>query len=83
MIIVKLTYGLGNNLYQYALGRRLALERQTELQLDFSGESEGRRHYALDYLSNFNMIQTEAPKREIKKLKWLNQFSFLNPRYKN
>jgi hypothetical protein len=36
MIIVRLCGGLGNQLFQYAAGRRLSLERQAELVLDLS-----------------------------------------------
>ncbi len=36
MIVVKLIGGLGNQLFQYAAGRALALKHQTELKLDLS-----------------------------------------------
>lgn len=36
MIIVKLQGGLGNQLFQYAIGRRLSLYHQTPLKLDIS-----------------------------------------------
>ena len=36
MIIVKLMGGLGNQMFQYAAGRRLALLHQTELKLDLN-----------------------------------------------
>ena len=36
MIIVKLKGGLGNQMFQYALGRRLSLERGVPLKLDLS-----------------------------------------------
>lgn len=36
MIIVKLGGGLGNQLYQYAFGRFLALKHNTELKLDIN-----------------------------------------------
>ena len=36
MIVVKLMGGLGNQLFQYAAGRALALKHQTELKLDLS-----------------------------------------------
>jgi len=74
---------MGNNLFQYALGRRLALERETELYLDFSGENENRRRYALGYISKFNMIKAVAIKREVGKIKLLNKLFFLNPNYRN
>ena len=83
MIITRLSFGLGNNLFQYALGRRLALERNTEFFIDFTGENYNRRQYCLSYMSNFNMISSVAKKRDLVKLKLLNRFSFLNPDYKN
>ena len=36
MIIVQLTGGLGNQLFQYAMGRMLALKHNTQLKLDIS-----------------------------------------------
>lgn len=36
MIIVQLLGGLGNQMFQYALGRRLSIDRQTTLKLDTS-----------------------------------------------
>ncbi|QIL77245.1 alpha-1,2-fucosyltransferase [Hymenobacter sp. HDW8] len=35
MIVVKLVGGLGNQMFQYALGRKLALAKQQELRFDF------------------------------------------------
>ncbi len=37
MVIVNVIGGLGNQLFQYAAGRRLALKHNTELLLDSSG----------------------------------------------
>lgn len=50
MIIVKLIGGLGNQMFQYAIGRRLALVRNTQLKLDTSEFSSRYklRDYALD-----------------------------------
>ena len=36
MVIVKITHGLGNQIFQYAVGRRLAQVLNTELKLDLS-----------------------------------------------
>jgi hypothetical protein len=36
MILVRLQGGLGNQMFQYALGRKLALKNQTQLKLDLS-----------------------------------------------
>lgn len=51
MIITRLTGGLGNQLFQYAAGRRLALARGVELKLGISSLSNpndpNKRQYAL------------------------------------
>lgn len=48
MIYVRLNGGLGNQMFQYAAGRRLALHLQTGLKLDLSVyESDGLRTYGL------------------------------------
>lgn len=41
MIIVQITGGLGNQMFQYAMGRRLALHHKTELLLDTSSYEGG------------------------------------------
>lgn len=52
MIVVRLTGGLGNQMFQYAAGRRLAHVLGTELELDISGfEDYPLRAYALGNLN--------------------------------
>ena len=52
MITIKLAGGLGNQMFQYAFGRSLALRKDTSLQLDTTslqqGEGTTPRAYALD-----------------------------------
>jgi len=49
VIIVKLTGGLGNQLFQYAAGRRLSLTLGVPLKLDISGyKRHSQRAYELD-----------------------------------
>lgn len=49
MIIAKLMGGVGNQMFQYALGRRLSLERNVPLRLDLSWfKTQSLRHYLLD-----------------------------------
>jgi hypothetical protein len=49
MIVVKLMGGLGNQMFQYALGRRLAHDRDVPLKLDLSWfSSQQLRKYQLD-----------------------------------
>lgn len=55
MIIVKLMGGLGNQMFQYAAGRRLAHKHRTELRLDHSFLESGKqvatpRDYELHHL---------------------------------
>ena len=63
MIIVALTLGLGNNLFQYSVARRLSLERNTELLFDVSGQNRDRQQFILSYISRFNMAGTVATKK--------------------
>lgn len=52
MVIVKLTGGLGNQLFQYALGRQIAERRRTELFLDTSKFDSGDiRSYRLGFFN--------------------------------
>lgn len=63
MIIVRLTGGLGNQMFQYAAARRLAHVNNTALKLDISHfESNLARTYALD---DFNIRATIAPPEEV------------------
>ncbi len=51
MIVVRLQGGLGNQMFQYAAGRALAIRHQTELRLDTrSYRTDALRQYALDQL---------------------------------
>ena len=55
MIISKITDGLGNQIFQYALGRRLAIERKKDLILDITWynqieEKFTKRQFLLDRL---------------------------------
>jgi len=49
MIVIRLKGGLGNQMFQYALGRRLALERKTSLWLDLTSFEDRTYSYARDY----------------------------------
>jgi len=74
MIVTRLMGGLGNQMFQYAAGRRLALHRQTELKLDLSWlENEGKkatavRTYELDC---FNIAQIFADPKDLSNRKGL------------
>lgn len=71
MIIVRLVGGLGNQLFQYAMGRNLALLKKTELKLDKSWlEKTFKVGTFRDYrLHNFNIQENFASASEIEKVK--------------
>lgn len=59
--------GLGNQLFQYALGRALADRRASTLKLDISGYGAGGGHaYALRH---FNILESLATRDEIRRLR--------------
>lgn len=63
MIVVKLIGGLGNQMFQYALGRHLAHINHTELKLDISGFHDYKLHaYSLGH---FNIVENFATKEEV------------------
>src|SRR5690242_5626379 len=71
MIVVRLKGGLGNQMFQYAAGRRLAQARSVELKLDLSwfdniGAEETPRRYELKFL---NIRETIATAQDIALLK--------------
>ena len=69
MIVTHLLGGLGNQLFQYAAGRRLAQVRGAELKLDVTGldnpDSRTVRHYEL---APFNVMQSFPTEGDITKL---------------
>lgn len=73
MIIVNLKGGLGNQMFQYALGRHLAIKNDTELKLDVGGLAHANavgdiyRPFALD---QFNTTATVATPKEAHTLKY-------------
>lgn len=70
MIIVKLKGGLGNQLFQYAFGRLIALKRGEDLKLDkdiLGQRGDTYRSYGLDA---FNIKAEIASQEEVLKLKY-------------
>ena len=70
MVIVKLSDGIGNQFFQYAVGRCIAHKLNTELKLDQSKikvsndlKPEGHRYYRLNA---FNIQENFATPEEIK-----------------
>jgi hypothetical protein len=67
MVVVKLNGGMGNQLFQYAAGRRLSILHRTPLKLDISWfESQRLRSYSL---GPFRTIQAFASPKEIAAVK--------------
>lgn len=67
MIIIKLRGGLGNQLFQYALGKNLSLSNNAELKFDISDyKNNPDRHYCLNF---FNIKTSLAGSTEIDNLK--------------
>lgn len=67
MIIVKLIGGLGNQMFQYALGRHLSQKNNTKLKMDITGFESYKLHkYSLD---TFNIKKNVATKSEIGRFK--------------
>jgi len=69
MIVVKLSGGLGNQMFQYACGLSLAHDLDTELYLDLSSYNNHKhlgtvRHFELDI---FKIIINLATEKELKK----------------
>lgn len=69
MIIVRLIGGLGNQMFQYAVGRRLSYTLKTDLKLDLSGFQTQNpitpRRYNLHV---FNILEKIAAQEEVKAL---------------
>lgn len=68
MIIITIEGGLGNQMFQYALGKALATKNNCELKLDLSCLMEDpKRDYALDC---FNVDEAFASKKEVSDIKY-------------
>ena len=67
MIIIKLNGGLGNQLFQYSLGRKLSLKNNDVFKLDLSDfTADNPRSYSL---GEFNIIENFASDEDINKIK--------------
>lgn len=65
MIIVQIIGGLGNQMFQYALGRCLSLKLQKEFKMDLTGFNNYKlHHYALGHL---NILENIASLEEVKR----------------
>lgn len=75
MIIIKLKGGLGNQLFQYAAGRAIALHNSDILKIDNTDYTEGNQCQKKETLRSFDisdfMITTQiASKSEVNKIKY-------------
>jgi hypothetical protein len=71
MIIMQLMGGLGNQMFQYALGRRLAIERNVSLKLDLSWYKQyDTRTYRLDYFQIDAEIASPDELEGVKYSRW-------------
>ena len=74
MIIIYLKGGLGNQMFQYAMGRCLAESHKTQLKMDISAYNyDGPLEY---FLGPFNIQENFASPEEIKKLTTIEQNEF-------
>jgi hypothetical protein len=70
MVVTKITGGLGNQMFQYAFGRRLSLQWNVPLKLDMSELESGRLTTSRNYeLHHFNVVQDFANAGELKAVK--------------
>lgn len=80
MIIARLIGGLGNQMFQYAVGRRAACVNNTILKLDITGYEEQEEMTPREYQLNiFNIQENFASPEEITKLK--TSFKNINIKY--
>lgn len=71
MVIVNLSGGLGNQLFQYAVARNVAYKLNTELKLDLSNAkiSLNPKHHGFYRLGDFNIQENFATPEEVAHVK--------------
>ena len=76
MIVVKLMGGLGNQMFQYAFGKALALKHNVELKLDISALMDQKsnsnytvRNFALQAFNIHAALSTKSEIQEFKKIR--------------
>lgn len=68
MIVSQVIGGLGNQMFQYAVGRTLTLERGVPLRLDICGFANYALHQGFELPSIFNCVPDIATKEDIQKI---------------
>ena len=77
MVIVGVMAGLGNQLFQYALGRCLAYKNNTELKIDNAWNVEHQDNPLCIYkLDNFNIVESFATPEDIARVADKNDENF-------
>jgi hypothetical protein len=77
MIITRLSGGLGNQFFQYALGRRLSMDRGVPLYFDLSA-LQAKKSYRKYELDHFQIKGNPATEEEIKKFHENSEINFLH-----
>lgn len=68
MIITRIKGGLGNQMFQYAIARRISLDQNCDFKLDITDyNADNFRKFGL---KNFNIVENIATSEEVKKLKY-------------
>jgi hypothetical protein len=81
MVIIKLKGGLGNQLFQYAYGRVLAIKNNVEVRYEFEGKSgDTAREYKLGFFNTKAPFPTPEESRKVKKS--YGMFSTINDLFK-
>jgi Glycosyl transferase family 11 len=69
MVIVKIWGGLGNQMFQYALGRRIALDNNLPLKLDITSGFRNDFYNRRYSLHHFNIIEDIASSEELDRMR--------------
>ena len=67
MIIIKLKGGIGNQMFQYAFGRRIALENDIKLKFDITNFKDDRVYRNKYNLGCFNVVGNIAIEKDLRK----------------
>ncbi|MCX6701646.1 MAG: alpha-1,2-fucosyltransferase [Candidatus Zambryskibacteria bacterium] len=65
MIIIKLEGGLGNQMFQYALGRNLSLIHNTTFKIDYSYLKKANQSQRTLIIDNYNTVLEEVTDKEV------------------